>query len=625
MRLRAAAAAAAVCLLAVAGGAAADHTDPDSVTAVQAGPPSAAISLPPLAWTHLANFVANPGTDLKFFERDGVTYAATGTLGGGAAAHAGQRLLKLVDADGTVAPEFVGDHGSAACEDTSALGNLGLQHDPTATPRDQTELVIDATDSLARCHDPEGGGLELIDVTGIAGVPDGDSLREVHLTRHDGYSHTNTVDVNRPWIVYNSSSGNGRPWIDVVDIRTCLGNELLPLEAKRQVCRPKVFRLPLDKAWTSRALETDGPPNPEDSGSGCHDITSRGTRLYCAGIKGTVVLDVRDLTDAQGNVRGTPLPCTVEDGTLTTAKVTDCDFVDGDSAGDDVDFWEKLGRPAATGWTYVTSYNHGPSSSSPREDVSISHEADPTPDHDFMFVADERGGGVSPPGAACTPANIDNPQGNGGIHVIDISDPLKPQYARDAAGNKAVWITKNTLPSPTFCTVHVIEQVPDEQRLVMAWYSQGIKVVDWDVADDGTWSFEEVAFYNTPGNAIWTAEAFRIEDNADGTRTYFIMTSDLARGVDIVRLTLAPNPLTDHTPTDRPKLRPGSQSGPAPGPAPAPSGPAPAPAPAPRPAPRPLPATGVDYALLGFAAAALVVAAGIRRMRYAGSASHRTR
>ncbi len=612
MRFRYAAAVAALCTTAFAGGALADHTDPNSVTAVQSGPPAAAVSMPLLAWTHVANFVANPGTDLKFFERDGVTYAATGTLGGGAAAHAGQRILKLVDADGTVAPDFVGDHGSAACGGPGeGTGSTSLQHDPTVTPRTQTELVIDATDGLFRCHDPGGAGLELIDVTGIAGVPDGDSLREVHLTRHDGYSHTNTVDVNRPWIVYNSTTDGGRPWIDVLDIRTCLGNADDPLETKREKCRPKVFRIPLSPLWTGRATESDGAPADDDTGNGCHDITSRGTRLYCAAIKATVVLDVRDLTDAQGNVRGTPLPCTVDDGTLTTAKVTDCDFVDGTAAVDDVEFYDSIKRPAATGWTYVTSYNHGPSSTSPRADVAISHEADPTPDHEFMFVTDERGGGISPPGAACTPPNIDNPQGNGGIHVIDISDPLKPTYAVDALGNKAIYITRNTIPSPTFCTVHVIEQVPDEQRLVMAWYSQGIKVVDWDVAEDGTWSFEEVAYYNTPGNAIWAAEVFRKQDNADGTRTYWIMTSDITRGSDIMQLTLAPNPLTDHTPTTRPPLRPGARPGPGGGGTTAP----PAARPRPTPKPAPLPATGTDFALLGFAVGAVVIATAIRRSR----------
>jgi hypothetical protein len=253
----------------------------------------------------------------------------------------------------------------------------------------------------------------------------------------------------------------------------------------------------------------------------------------------------------------------------------------------------------------------------------VAHEADPSPDGKFMFVTDERGGGVVPGGASCA-TGIDNPYGNGGMHVIDISDPANPTYALNTEGEKAVFISEEIVTAPTFCTIHVMEQIPGENRIVMAWYSQGIKIVDWDVADDGTWSFEEVAFYNTPGNAIWAAEPFRIEDNADGTRTYFIMTSDISRGVDVVKLTLEPNPLSDHTPTDRPRLRPGASSG---RPAPArPGGSAPpAPRPRPRPTPAPLPATGTDFALLGFAGVALLAAAGIRRSRYVAGASERIR
>jgi hypothetical protein len=589
----------------------ADHTDPNSVTPVQETPAGAPVlAMPVLAWEHIAHFLANPGTDLKFFKRDGVTYAATGTLGGGPQGHAGQRFIKLVDADGTVAPSFVGDHGSAACGGPNqGTGSTSLQHDPTATPRDQAEIVIDATDGRFRCHDPAAAGLELIDVTGIGGVPDNDSLREVHLTRHDGYSHTNTVDVNRPWIVYNSNTDGGRPWIDVLDIRTCLGNEDLQLEAKREKCRPKVYRIPFKPEWTGRGI-TDGEVPDETAGNGCHDITSRGTRLYCAGISGTAIFDVTNLTDAAGNVRGTPLPCEVIDGTLTTAKVTNCDLGEGIDAADvDREVYEEIGRPAAEGWQFLGSYNHGPSSTSPREAVAISHEADPTPDHGWMFVTDERGGGISPPGAACA-TNVDNPQGNGGIHVFDIHNPAKPVYATDAAGNRAIFISKNLTLSPTFCTVHVIEQIPDEQRLVLAWYNQGIKIVDYDIAEDGTWSFEEVAYYNTLGNANWAAEAFRVVDNEDGTRTYFIMTSDVTRGVDVVKLTLEPNPITDHATTTNPPP-PGNE------PAPQPTGgqPTAKPRPRPRPGGTSLPATGADYGFLGAAFGGIAGAVALRRRR----------
>ena len=39
------------------------------------------------------------------------------------------------------------------------------------------------------------------------------------------------------------------------------------------------------------------------------------------------------------------------------------------------------------------------------------------------------------------------------------------------------------------------------------------------------------------------AEDFKIRDNADGTRTYFIATNDIHRGIDIVSWTADPNPM----------------------------------------------------------------------------------
>ncbi|MGH2778869.1 MAG: hypothetical protein ACRDJB_09495, partial [Actinomycetota bacterium] len=168
--------------------------------------------------------------------------------------------------------------------------------------------------------------------------------------------------------------------------------------------------------------------------------------------------------------------------------------------------------------------------------VAVSHEADPVFGGDFMLVTDERGGGVIPGGATCT-TGIDNPFGNGGMHVFDISDPDNPKYALTPDGEKAVFISDNVTTAPTFCNIHVIEKIPGEQRVVMAWYSQGIKVVDYFVDGNGRWSFDEVASYQLPGADTWTAEDFKIVNNDDGTRTYYFMASDITRGIDIVSWT----------------------------------------------------------------------------------------
>jgi hypothetical protein len=513
--------------------AAADHTSPTAplaaLTPAEPGTPVVEQG----DWDFIKNFPPNPGTDLKVFSRDGKVYGIGGSLGQANAQYAGQRVVRLVKADGTVAPEWVADHGSARCN--PSRGVTGLQHDTVVTPPSNAELAIDTTDAADRCHDPSSGGLEIIDISGVD-RPGGAPMKELHLVRHEGTSHTATLDATRPWIVYSSNSDGGRLWIDVVDIRTCLGLTGKALDEKRAACRPVVFRIPLDPTWTS---QIDPLTKQLEAPHGCHDITARPGKLYCAAINGTVVLDVTNLTAGNGDVRGAPLPCTVAAGTSTGAKVTDCRVTQA--------AWEAAGKPSATGWTHVTHINHAgrddtngqplvPSS----EDISVSHEADPTPDGKYLFVTDERGGGLVPPGATCAPGP-DNPIGNGGMHVFDITDPAKPAYARMADGKKAVFISHNVLPMPTFCNIHVIEQIPDEARLVIAWYSQGIKVVDYFTDDKGAWSFKEVGALNLPGAQTWTAEQFKITANPDGTRTYYLMTSDIGRGIDVVSFTAKPN------------------------------------------------------------------------------------
>ncbi|MGH2686133.1 MAG: hypothetical protein ACRDJP_11765, partial [Actinomycetota bacterium] len=550
------------------GPAVAHHSESEEPLSPTEGGPWTGLSSGEGAWTFIRNFPANPGSDLELFRRNGMVFSSSGTLGQGSAGHVGQRFLQLVDAEGNVAPEWVADHGSAACPASNPTGTTGLQHDVQITPAADPQLAIDATDATGRCHDPDGGGLELIDISGI-GRDDGAPVQEVHLTRHDGTSHNVTVDAMRPWLVYNSNTDGGRPWIDVLDIRTCLDQEpagaatsamgaakrlakgqaeklaveALTVEQKQERCRPVVYRMPFEAEWTSPKL-TDGTLGTP---SGCHDITAREGRLYCAAVSGTVVLDVTGLTDGSGNVRGTPLPCEVVDGADTTAKVTDCDLGDT-SADSDIQAWQDAGSPRAEGWSMVTFINHagieGPVPNNnvlvpSDEEISISHEADPTPDGKWLFVTDERGGGVVPPGSSCAPG-VDNPVGNGGMHVYDISDPANPEPALTPEGERAVFFGSNQLPAATFCTIHVIEHLPDEQRLVMAWYSQGIKIVDYEIDENGRWTFEQVAAFTLPGAETWAAEHFKIVDNPDGTRTYYFLASDIARGIDIVSYTGAP-------------------------------------------------------------------------------------
>jgi hypothetical protein len=536
-------------LLALAPPAAADHTNPRTALAPTSGVPVTGITRGEGTWTHLANFpgLASPaltggGTDLEFFTPAGSSdvFGAFGTLGQDEAGSVGQRIVQLTQG-GAVAPRWVADHGSAHCAPASP-SVTGLQHDSQVATDGRIQLLTDTTDAGGRCHDPGGGGIEIVDVTGIANPSF--APREVHLVRFFGFSHTHTVDGARPWIVYNSSSDfSGRNWVDVMDVRSCFGTTKWTLAKRRAECRPRVYRIAFQPEWTMQRDQTTGELEP--GSAACHDITYSDNRLYCAGINATLILDVSGLVKG-GRIQGTPFPCTVIPGTRTGASVTDC-------GGMDASRTER-----ATGWRFLGTFQHpgrdcGPAGTDIRdcnsnnnvrsdEGVAISHEADPTADHRFMFVTDERGGGVVPPGSSCSPG-IDNPFGNGGAHAFDISDPANIRYATTPTGENSVYISDAVVPAETFCDIHVIEQVPGEQRFIAAYYSQGLKIVDWFVDAQGHVQFHERSSFTLPNANTWAAEDFEIVDNPDGTRTYFIAADDIHRGIDILSWTGRPNPV----------------------------------------------------------------------------------
>jgi hypothetical protein len=518
--------------------ASADHTDPNTpLSPIVGSAPGRMTTFGAGTWEFIQNFPANPGSDLEFWKEQGTVYSATGTLGQGNEGHVGQRIIQLLK-KGEVDIQWRADHGSAHCSPRSS-SVLSLQHDSQIAQSGRTTLLIDTTDTSGRCHDTGGGGLEIIDVS-LLNRPAREP-REIHLTRHAGTSHTHTVDATRPWIVYNSSSEfAGRPWIDVVDISSCLFVDArTPLEQKRELCRPEVYRIPFQPEWSQLRNWYDGELRPGTEAA-CHDITVTPGRLYCASLNATLIFDVSDLTDASGDVNGTPLPCTLTDGTSTTAKVTDCSAMGPERT------------EQATGWQFLGTFNHPGRDCAPPpvenyncnnnlfveadDGVSVSHEADPSRDQQFMFVTDERGGGVVPPGASCS-TGVDNPYGNGGIHVFDISDPSNIDYALTPSGDKAVWRSEILAPNATFCDVHVIEHIPGENRLIVAYYSSGTKIVDYFIDDNGRISFQETASLILPGANTWAVEDFKIVDNGDGTRTYFFLADDIQRGVDIFKWT----------------------------------------------------------------------------------------
>lgn len=529
----------------------ADHTEPrTAISSTEEKPPPQGVTSGEGAWEYLWGLPPNPGTDLEPFKLARRLFISAGTLGGGPEQHVGQRLVRLLTKSGKVAPKWIADHGSAACA-TNARSATGLQHDPSIARRNGVRFLVDTTDAAGpggRCHDPDGGGLELINISKL--YRGKFEPREIHLTRHQGTSHNATVDATRPWIIYNSSStfsSTPQAQIDVLDIRSCLKRGQT-LKQRRRSCRPKVFRIQFQPGWTANLNEQGEPIEGFDSS--CHDIVARPGRIYCAALSGTAVFDVRNLTNAKtGAVRGTPLDCEVIDGTNTGAKVTDCANILAPGEGEAI--------PQAAGWRFLGSVNHAGRdcgagrestvqncnsnvNTPSREDVAVSHEAVPTPDKQYMFVTDERGGGVVPGGATCSPGQ-ENPNGNGGVHMFDISDPANIEYAMTPDDQKAVFIGSVQVPASTFCTSHRMELVPGEQRFFISWYSQGTKIVDYFFDANGRVAFRETASYVPEGANQWVVQPFKIVRNDDGTKTYYLAASDISRGIDVFTWTGPPN------------------------------------------------------------------------------------
>jgi hypothetical protein len=65
----------------------------------------------------------------------------------------------------------------------------------------------------------------------------------------------------------------------------------------------------------------------------------------------------------------------------------------------------------------------------------------------------------------------------------------------------------------------------------------------------GNLEFSETSSFTLPNANTWAAEDFRIVDNANGTRTYYLAVNDIHRGIDIVSWTGRPNPVGAQAPS----------------------------------------------------------------------------
>jgi hypothetical protein len=614
-----------------------DHPAPPPV-AVPVPPATAAAGGPGAQWEFVDTIATgNPHTDIDFFTRAGNIYASVGTLAIGPNG-GGQTIVQLTDG-GTVNPRLIAQHPSASCISNPAAA-LGLQHDVEATPKGNAmlntsnpfvvtadaELLIDATDAEGRCHDqgllglssaPQGG-LEIVDVTNPA-----DPV-EIGLVSHIGEAHTVNIDPKRPHIAYAVTSDsiavnsegqrqNENPssserfdldGFEVVDLSTCMGFPAgTTIEAKRQACRPQVYRYryPTTEMALGHTLKS--------AVWGCHELeVYPDDTLTCGSGNALIALDMQgaftdsgtpsDFSDDVPN--GTPLPCRVRPGRSigafqTGAMVTDC--VDGQGAGTEdltIPPWLAAGAPSLEGVQHLGSIHHqgrgAGGAATPAfdstQDIDFNHETEWSNSGRLLLATDERGGGVQPPGATCSPVG-DNTAGNGGVHFyrregLSTSPPATSAeafgaYARTPEGEKAIYRAPiRTQPRATVCTAHVFQQIPGQNRIFMGWYSQGTQVIDFVENPDGTVRFAEAGFFIPANSNEWVSHVFKVDQNADGSFTYWGATGDFNLGeagrnaIDIWKVTLPPAPVSSAAPLPPdspppPTTPPGGSAGQAPG------------------------------------------------------------
>jgi len=166
--------------------------------------------------------------------------------------------------------------------------------------------------------------------------------------------------------------------------------------------------------------------------------------------------------------------------------------------------------------------------------VQVSHGADPIrlkradgTFRELLLVSDEQAGAAA--GTNCP---------GGGVHIYDITGELETAPAK-----LGTWFIGESKPSTATCTAHVFRMHGDQGLFTIAWYDQGVRVVDVaGLADLPTPTVPFVTSGN--GNGIVEAGRFAFDDaNTWSFKTNRIATdgsffgygNDLGRGLDVYR------------------------------------------------------------------------------------------
>jgi hypothetical protein len=179
--------------------------------------------------------------------------------------------------------------------------------------------------------------------------------------------------------------------------------------------------------------------------------------------------------------------------------------------------------------------------------VQVSHGADPITlkrsngtDRELLLISDEQAGAAA--GTNCP---------GGGVHIYDITNEAAPQ-------KMGIWFIGESKPSTATCTAHVFRMHGDQGLFTIAWYDQGVRVVDvagladepvpavpFVVSGDGH-GIEETGRFTFDDHNTWSFKTNAIA--TDGS--FFGFGNDLGRGLDVYRFTGLDRTVPALEPTD---------------------------------------------------------------------------
>lgn len=162
--------------------------------------------------------------------------------------------------------------------------------------------------------------------------------------------------------------------------------------------------------------------------------------------------------------------------------------------------------------------------------VTISHQLEPNFKRDLLVASDEYGGGAT--SGVCGKSPTQDPtyllggqaqgaQGTGGLHIYGAAED--GTFALNGADKKGVFNIPLHAPETSGCTAHVFWQAPFENRMTIAWYAQGVRIVDFnDPAQP-----KEVGWFIPTGSSAWGAKPHKGH----------VYVSDMSRGLDVYEFT----------------------------------------------------------------------------------------